>query len=124
MQEAYSLTLTVKPIIAYFFRYAWTKVANLLILESPAGVGYSYCGAGDTPTTNCSNTDITTAANARSAVANFFKEKFPSLSKNDFAITGESYAGVYVLPTFCPHFVCMRYLLPRSMEFFKSSTLF
>ena len=75
-------------------------MANLLILESPAGVGYSYCGAGDTPTTNCSNTDITTAANARSAVANFFKEKFPSLSKNDFAITGESYAGVYVLPTF------------------------
>jgi carboxypeptidase C (cathepsin A) len=78
-------------------------VANLLILESPAGVGYSYCGAGDTPTTNCSNTDITTAANARSAVANFFKEKFPSLAKNDFAITGESYAGVYVMPTFHGH---------------------
>ena len=24
-------------------RYAWTTVANLLIIESPAGVGYSYC---------------------------------------------------------------------------------
>ena len=25
--------------------YAWTTEANLVALESPAGVGYSYCAA-------------------------------------------------------------------------------
>jgi cathepsin A (carboxypeptidase C) len=75
--------------------YAWTKQANLLILESPAGVGYSYCEAmlkGG----NCHNTDITTARAARAALQDFFKTKFPELRHNRFFITGESYAGVYI----------------------------
>jgi serine carboxypeptidase-like clade 1 len=84
--------------------YAWTKIANLLILENPAGVGYSYCTNNGQPSTNCSNTDIKTAAAARSAVAHFFGSKFPSLAKNDFVITGESYAGVYV-PTLAKEIV-------------------
>lgn len=109
--------------------YAWTKKANLLILESPAGVGYSYCGAGSgngPKTNNCSNTDKSTAAAARAAMQDFFsarppprprrlrrrrlhpwlsaqpclsapslwQTKFPELAKNEFFITGESYAGV------------------------------
>ena len=75
--------------------YAWTKLANLLILESPAGVGYSYCtDTGGHPTTNCSNTDIKTAIAARTAVADFFATKFPTLAKNPFVITGESCASV------------------------------
>jgi cathepsin A (carboxypeptidase C) len=75
--------------------YAWTKQANLLILESPAGVGYSYCAAmlrGG----QCKNTDISTAAAARAALRDFFETKFPELRANDFFITGESYAGVYI----------------------------
>lgn len=74
--------------------YAWTKQANLLVLESPAGVGYSYCKAmleGG----SCSNTDVSTAKAARAAVQDFFK-KFPELRANRFFITGESYAGVYI----------------------------
>lgn len=75
--------------------YAWTKQTNLLILESPAGVGYSYC-AGMKEGKQCSNTDISTAAAARAALQDFFKTKFPELIKNKFYITGESYAGVYI----------------------------
>jgi len=75
--------------------YAWTKQANLLILEAPAGVGYSYCAAmlhGG----NCNNTDLSTAAANRAAVQDFFKTKFPELKASSFYISGESYAGVYV----------------------------
>lgn len=75
--------------------YSWTKQANLLAIESPAGVGYSYCAAmlqGG----SCNNTDVTTAKAARAALQDFFGKKFPELRNRDFYITGESYAGVYV----------------------------
>lgn len=75
--------------------YAWTKVANLLVIESPVGVGYSYCANQLLPGKVCKNTDKFTASTARAALVNFF-EKFPSLKENDFFITGESYAGVYI----------------------------
>ena len=75
--------------------WAWTLEANVLALESPAGVGYSYCeaqlGGGA-----CRNTDNSTAAAALAALVDFFHNKFPALARNDFFITGESYAGVYV----------------------------
>lgn len=74
--------------------YSWTKQANMLILESPGGVGYSYCAAMKAGG-NCNNTDISTAAAARAALQNFFV-KFPEFKQNKFFITGESYAGVYI----------------------------
>ena len=66
------------------------------MIESPAGVGYSYCAASLSGG-NCSNTDKSTARANRAAVQAFFG-KFPELAGLDFYITGESYAGVY-LPT-------------------------
>lgn len=73
--------------------YAWTNRAHVIALESPAGVGFSYCA--EYP--NCVNTDSSTARDARAAMQHFFSdEKFPELAKNEFFITGESYAGVYV----------------------------
>jgi serine carboxypeptidase-like clade I len=73
--------------------YAWTNLANVVLLESPSGVGYSYCASSTT--TGCANTDVSTARAARVAMQEFFKA-FPELSDNEFFITGESYAGVYV----------------------------
>ena len=75
--------------------WSWTLEANVFALESPAGVGYSYCeaqlGGGA-----CANTDNSTAAAARAGLVDFFQNKFPSLAANPFYVTGESYAGVYV----------------------------
>jgi len=77
--------------------YAWTNHVNLLILESPSGVGYSYCaGSNSSPPKGCANTDNSTSRAARTAIQDFFATKFPELIKRDFFITGESYAGVYV----------------------------
>ena len=73
--------------------YAWTTVANLLIVESPAGVGYSYCDAMLTGG-SCKNDDISTAKALHAGLLDFFR-KFPALTASKFFITGESYAGVY-----------------------------
>jgi len=75
--------------------YSFTKQANLLILESPGGVGYSYCAAMLTGG-SCSNTDKSTAKAARAALQDFFAIKFPELKANGLYIVGESYAGVYI----------------------------
>lgn len=88
--------------------WSWTKVANLFVIESPVGVGYSYC-ANQAKGQTCVNTDKFTASTARAALVDFFQNKFPELAQNDFFITGESYAGVYIptlakeLLEFAPH---------------------
>jgi len=70
--------------------HSWNTVANVLYIEAPAGVGYSYSDSG-----NYVTGDHETAANNYAAVRSFFS-KFPEYAKNDFYITGESYAGIYV----------------------------
>ena len=69
--------------------------ANLFVLESPICVGYSYCSRQQTGKP-CNNTDKFTASASRAALVDFFSNKFPELAENDFFITGESYAGVYI----------------------------
>ena len=63
---------------------------NMLYIESPVGVGFSYSETGDY---KCD--DDRTATENLAAVESFFG-MFPEFSKNKFFITGESYAGVYV----------------------------
>jgi len=70
--------------------YSWNKAANVLYLEAPAGVGYSYSADRDY------NTGDSEVANANyAALKNFFK-KYPEYNNRTFFITGESYGGVYV----------------------------
>uniref|UniRef100_A0A914WU84 Carboxypeptidase n=1 Tax=Plectus sambesii TaxID=2011161 RepID=A0A914WU84_9BILA len=78
-------TLRINP-------YGWNKHANLLIFESPAGVGYAHSSEFDL-TTN----DDETADGNYAALKDFFK-KFPDFRRHNVFITGESYAGIY-LPT-------------------------
>lgn len=66
----------------------WTKLGNVLILESPAGVGYSYCDDGSA----CGSTDESTADDTLELMANFF-ERYPEYAKHPVFLTGESYAG-------------------------------
>ncbi|KAJ0978228.1 hypothetical protein J5N97_013702 [Dioscorea zingiberensis] len=73
-------------------QYAWNKVANILFLESPAGVGFSYSNtSSDLYTVG----DQITAIDAYHFLVNWF-ERFPQYKYRDFYIAGESYAGHYV----------------------------
>eukprot|EP00054_Salpingoeca_dolichothecata_P026112 m.185532 g.185532 ORF g.185532 m.185532 type:complete len:447 (-) comp25565_c0_seq1:220-1560(-) len=75
----------------YYNDYTWAKVANVLYLEAPAGVGFSY---SDNPSEYRTNDTSTAEANL-AALESFFK-LFPEYAQNEFYITGESYAGIYV----------------------------
>ncbi|XP_058099121.1 serine carboxypeptidase-like 48 isoform X2 [Magnolia sinica] len=71
--------------------YGWDKASNLIFVDQPTGTGFSY------------STDLRDIRFGEKGVSNdvydflqaFFKEH-PSYSKNDFYITGESYAGHYI----------------------------
>ncbi|KAK1380507.1 Carboxypeptidase [Heracleum sosnowskyi] len=75
-----------------FNNHAWNQAANLLFLEAPVGVGFSY--------TNTSSDiedlgDTFTAKDSYTFLVNWFK-RFPQFKSREFYISGESYAGHYV----------------------------
>ncbi|XP_048554919.1 serine carboxypeptidase II-3-like isoform X2 [Triticum urartu] len=69
--------------------YSWNHAANVLFLESPAGVGYSY---SNTTADYGRGGDNRTAEDAYQFLANWL-ERFPEYKGRDFYIAGESYAG-------------------------------
>ncbi|CAF2158235.1 unnamed protein product [Brassica rapa subsp. trilocularis] len=71
--------------------YSWSKVSNIIYLDSPVGVGYSYSGNKSDYNTN----DSKTASDSYAFLVEWFK-MFPEFQSNPFFISGESYAGVYV----------------------------
>lgn len=71
--------------------YSWNKLANMLYVEAPPGVGFSY--ANDTDVYNVN--DGQTATYNYNAIQSFFS-KFPSFRSNPFYITSESYGGHYI----------------------------
>ncbi|KAK1156289.1 lysosomal protective protein-like [Acipenser oxyrinchus oxyrinchus] len=70
--------------------YSWNMIANMLYLESPAGVGFSY-----SDNKNYTTNDTEVSMNNYLALKEFFR-LFPEFSTNKFFITGESYAGIYI----------------------------
>lgn len=78
--------------------YSWSKVANLLIINNPPPVGYSFCyPAGPSGYFNSCGThnDSRTAFHSATYLENF-AYAFEEFMDNDWYITGESYAGVYI----------------------------
>ncbi|XP_022770056.1 serine carboxypeptidase-like 40 [Durio zibethinus] len=76
----------------YRNRYSWNYAANVLFLESPAGVGFSY---SNTTSDYDESGDSKTAADNYVFLLNWL-ERFPEYKGRDFYIAGESYAGHYV----------------------------
>ena len=77
-------SLTLNP-------FTWNNATHNLFIESPAGVGFSYCDTA----AGCSHTDTSTAANSLLALRAFFAA-FPELGGLPLYLTGESYAGIYL----------------------------
>lgn len=73
--------------------YSWHKLANIIYLEAPAGVGYSVLNSDFESDKFVS--DFTTAKENLEALIQFF-QRFPNMKNNDLYISGESYAGIYV----------------------------
>ncbi|XP_062020307.1 serine carboxypeptidase 1-like [Rosa rugosa] len=71
--------------------HAWNNVANVLFLESPAGVGFSYSN-NKSDYENVG--DKRTAKDSYTFLVNWL-ERFPQYKSRDFFIIGESYAGHY-----------------------------
>uniref|UniRef100_A0A5F9C3V2 Carboxypeptidase n=1 Tax=Oryctolagus cuniculus TaxID=9986 RepID=A0A5F9C3V2_RABIT len=70
--------------------YSWNLIANVLYIESPAGVGFSYSN-DKVYVTN----DTEVAQNNYEALKDFFR-LFPEYKDNKLFLTGESYAGIYI----------------------------
>lgn len=83
-------------------QYAWNNNANMIFIEQPCGVGFSYSTAADTKE-DYTYDDDQAAADMFSVVEGFM-ERFPELSENDFYLTSESYGGHY-LPTLAKYIV-------------------
>lgn len=73
-----------------FFEPSWNSKTNVIYLEQPAGVGYSYVRFGD---------PVVDSRKAARDVYTFFRiffAAFEEFRSNDFHIAGESFGGRYV----------------------------
>ncbi|KAG7625557.1 Serine carboxypeptidase-like 33 [Arabidopsis thaliana] len=74
-----------------FNQYSWVQEANMLFLESPVGVGFSYTNSSsDLENLN----DAFVAEDAYNFMVAWFA-RYPQYKSRDFFIAGESYAGHY-----------------------------
>lgn len=87
-------------------KYAWNLVANMVFIESPVSVGFSY---SDDKSDYTTGDDQTAIDNYQTIQA--FMLKFPDLLANDLYITSESYGGHY-LPTLAKKIVDHNALKP------------
>ncbi|XP_038688657.1 serine carboxypeptidase 1-like [Tripterygium wilfordii] len=71
--------------------YSWSKVSNIIYLDSPLGVGFSY----SKDKTKYATGDHITAIHTHKFLVMWFK-LYPEFVNNPFYIAGESYAGVYI----------------------------
>jgi serine carboxypeptidase-like clade 2 len=77
-------TLSLNP-------YSWNNFTNIIYIEAPAGVGFSF---SDDPADYNTN-DSRTASDNYKFLEGWF-QLFPQFKRNDFYVTGESYGGHYV----------------------------
>lgn len=72
-------------------KYSWHLNHNMIYIDNPVGTGFSFTDSEDGYAEN--EKDV--GENLLRALKQFFL-LFPNLQKNEFFISGESYAGKYV----------------------------
>jgi len=70
-------------------KHSWTNNANIIFLDQPVEVGYSYSDDGSSV-----NNSQDSAADVY-AFLQLFLQKYPELAKKDFHVAAESYGGHY-----------------------------
>ena len=70
--------------------FGWTRAANVLTLDSPPGVGYSFSKDGT------GWTDATVASDTAEVLRVLASQLHPAYCGRRFFIVGESYAGISV----------------------------
>ena len=87
--------------------FAWNRQANVLLIDFPPGVGYSYCANSSTGSADCqqesdmcspcSASDSSVAEQSAALLHALLADAslFPELAGRALYIAGESYAGVY-----------------------------
>ncbi|KAL3530508.1 hypothetical protein ACH5RR_009830 [Cinchona calisaya] len=71
--------------------FGWDKVSNLIYVDQPIGTGFSYTS----DESDIRNNEENVSNDLYDFMQAFLKEH-PQYAKNDFYITGESYAGHYI----------------------------
>nr|P42661.1 RecName: Full=Virulence-related protein Nf314 [Naegleria fowleri]AAA29384.1 virulence-related protein [Naegleria fowleri] len=75
--------------------YSWNRVSNILYIEQPVGVGFSYSNSTD----DYQNlNDVQAASDMNNALRDFLT-RFPQFIGRETYLAGESYGGVYVPTT-------------------------
>ncbi|KAL1343301.1 serine carboxypeptidase-like 33 [Arachis hypogaea] len=96
----YGAVVEVGPLIInqngdglHFNPYSWYQEANLLFVESPVGVGFSYSNTTSDYLTILE--DNLVAEDSYNFLVNWLQQ-FPQFKSRDFFIAGESYGGHYI----------------------------
>jgi vitellogenic carboxypeptidase-like protein len=87
--------------------YTWARHFAMIYIDNPVGTGFSF-----TTDKNGFCTDQTCVANNLYSLITQFFQVFPDYAKNEFYITGESYAGKYI-PSFAYKIYQMNQVTPQ-----------
>ncbi|KAK6926716.1 Peptidase S10, serine carboxypeptidase [Dillenia turbinata] len=71
--------------------YGWDKISNIIFVDQPTGTGFSYTSDNE----DIPHGEEQVSNDLYDFIQAFFAEH-PQYAKNDFYITGESYAGHYI----------------------------
>lgn len=88
-----------KDLTLYVNNFSWVNAANVLFIEAPAGVGFSFSDV----TSDYATDDNQTAIDNYALIKGWLKE-YSNYQKADFFLTSESYGGHY-LPTLAQQIV-------------------
>eukprot|EP00253_Pinus_taeda_P035098 PITA_35098 len=73
------------------YPHSWTKVSNIIFLDSPVGTGFSYSNTS----TDYLTGDFKAASDIHTFLIQWF-EAFPEFLSNPFYVGGDSYSGIII----------------------------